>query len=341
MSPFEKKKSDPLKTLSEREIQSKLYGVYRKPHLEEASEPSNFKKALEQVSEKETVPEPDLFNRSNPSSKTATAPAKSDPSLAGNPDARPEARKETQRIERFIHQENKIVQRAPRLKPAENPVFKQAYILKQILLPKLKGLGRVVSQFLLRVVTLILSSLISLANLRDARSRRILSWMMAGGLLFLIVTGIQWLNTQREKAMKSPRKTVTAQVPAVLEENSDAEVQDAAVDPELEAAGSTLSSLSPRVASDNGPSTEPKPYVIQVATYISLADAKKMSANLETEGFPSFVEGLSRQSGRLYHCVFLGRYKTYSQAESQLNEFKKKAVAKPFQDAFIRALSEN
>ena len=92
---------------------------------------------------------------------------------------------------------------------------------------------------------------------------------------------------------------------------------------------------------EGGSQTAVKPYVIQIATYINREDAQKMSDQLVQEGFPSFIENLSRQNGKVYFCVFIGRFGAYSEAESMLSEFKKKAIAQPFQDAFIRALGSH
>ena len=61
---------------------------------------------------------------------------------------------------------------------------------------------------------------------------------------------------------------------------------------------------------------------------------------LENAGIPVFVKSLSRPSGKVYYSLFLGRFKSYSEAQRQFESFKKLEASRPFKDAFIRTLSE-
>ena len=79
-------------------------------------------------------------------------------------------------------------------------------------------------------------------------------------------------------------------------------------------------------------------YAIQVATFASKNDADSLAKKLKGSGLKAFVRSLTRPGGRVYQCVFLGRFATYGEAESMLAEFKKQESAKPFQDAFVRTL---
>lgn len=81
-------------------------------------------------------------------------------------------------------------------------------------------------------------------------------------------------------------------------------------------------------------------YAIQVCTYASQGDAERLVARLQNENFTAFVKDLRRSAtGKVYYAVFAGRFKDYDEAKTALANFQKKEISKPFQDAFIRTLS--
>ncbi len=79
-------------------------------------------------------------------------------------------------------------------------------------------------------------------------------------------------------------------------------------------------------------------YSIQIATFAGPEDAGRLAAKLKDENADAFVRQLERPGGKIYYCVFVGHYKDFRTAEENLSQFKKKSFAKPFQDAFARAL---
>lgn len=81
-------------------------------------------------------------------------------------------------------------------------------------------------------------------------------------------------------------------------------------------------------------------YVVQVATYAFETDADRMAKQMVENGWPAFVQGLSRAGGRIYYSVFLGRFESYSSSQKTFEKFKKADIAKPFSDAFIRKLRQ-
>jgi cell division septation protein DedD len=80
-------------------------------------------------------------------------------------------------------------------------------------------------------------------------------------------------------------------------------------------------------------------YVIQVATYAVLEDANRIIQSLKQAGFESFFKKQVRNStGHSFFTVCLGRFESYTNAQETLAKFRKAAVARPFQDAFIRTM---
>ncbi|GEM_PF-2409320 len=79
-------------------------------------------------------------------------------------------------------------------------------------------------------------------------------------------------------------------------------------------------------------------YVVQVAIYLKEEDAQKVAGRIATAHFPTFVEPLRRTNGKTLYPVFLGRYPTLREAQTQLREFRKKPIAKDFPDSFVRSL---
>ena len=81
-----------------------------------------------------------------------------------------------------------------------------------------------------------------------------------------------------------------------------------------------------------------KPYVIQVCTYASEADANKLVDQMKQLHLSAFAQSLARSSGKTFYLVFLGRFETFQEAQLKLKEFRSQPIAKDFQDSFVREL---
>ena len=108
--------------------------------------------------------------------------------------------------------------------------------------------------------------------------------------------------------------------------------------PAPEAVESTSSESTPAPA-EVAPSAPLDQYVLQVATYVTEADAVSLQNELQSNGFDSFVRDLSRSGGRVYYDVFIGRFATFKDAQKGMQDFKASPASKPFGDAFVRRLS--
>ncbi|MBI4115205.1 MAG: SPOR domain-containing protein [Candidatus Omnitrophica bacterium] len=138
------------------------------------------------------------------------------------------------------------------------------------------------------------------------------------GLLFL---AIHTLNAHRVKSMQLS-KPIT---PATVKSSKEREVKIEPAAPPIKKAP------SPPVATQ-------KPYVIQVCTYAREQDAQNLARQMADQKLSAFAQSLQRTNGKTFYAVFLGRFGTFREAQTQLEEFRKKPIAANFSDSFIRAL---
>lgn len=186
---------------------------------------------------------------------------------------------------------------------------------------------------------------------QNIAARRILYWGAAVGVVFLLFGGVNKLNTNREIAMKSKYKigeakpvsstealvasaplpvTTTSEVPAV-ESSRPVVITPVPVKPKA------LAVVSSAVREER--TTNSLPYVIQVVTYPSQRDAEQIVNALKREQLKAFIKENKRPSGRVFYVVYLGGFRTEAEAQAQLLKFRAKEVARPFPDAFVRANS--
>lgn len=213
-------------------------------------------------------------------------------------------------------------------------------------------------------------------NLGNPKIRTALYWLLGAGVLVSLFFGVHLLNVQREAAMKSPIKKKEVSAPKVerpaaeaavvttelvrseqrtatpVNTSSNASIDNSRTDssePRNESVANESSVEPARVEStaanasvDNAliETQSSGRYVIQVATYAGPNDANRMREQFADAGIPVFVQSLSRPSGKVYYSLFLGRFKSYSEAQSQFEKFKGLESSRPFKDAFIRTLGE-
>ena len=308
MSAFDpKKKNNDLRTLTEKEIQSKLYGRFftDQPVVDgNAYQPAK------------PSPQPEAVKILKP----AEPAEKKSPSFSSTKTAPP---KETS----YSYSAKNISPQPSKASPS--PLSASL---------RLAGLS------VLRVGQMALAGLLRFAlsiDLRKPQMRRALLWMTGTFTVVAIFAGIHLLNLNREAAMKAPRKNLplemetlpAAAIPAAHETHTP--LVPAPVTKKIPAAVvSAPQPVPPPVVI-----AKETPYAIQIATFVGTNDAERLSENLKKEGLKSFVKPLRRSGEKTYYCVFIGGFSDYSEAEKNLAEFKKKPVAKPFQDSFIRTLN--
>lgn len=199
-----------------------------------------------------------------------------------------------------------------------------------------------------------LAFILKILDPRKPQARRLLYSITACVLVAALFVGVFRLNAQRKKAMlgEIPRATAVqtplvssapvveaAKVPAVTVDLTDAtseaiqkeESQEMILKALENSSGGSLSAVAPPVSAGK--------YVIQVATYVLVEDANRVIESLKQAGFESFYKKQIRNStGNTFYTVCLGRFESYPLAQENLAKFRKAAVARPFQDAFIRTL---
>ena len=88
----------------------------------------------------------------------------------------------------------------------------------------------------------------------------------------------------------------------------------------------------------NIPPANGKAFTIQICTYRTETDARKLIARLEAFKLPAYYQIVpSKQSGSSkFYLVLIGQDPSYSDAQNRLLEFKQLAISKEFPDSYIR-----
>ncbi len=347
-----KKSGADLKTLSENEIQQRLYGHLRPPRTGLPARPAQAVKPL-------TVSEPKPAIKQAPVTSPSLAPNPAKPSEDTKDlfrfSAQPETEKKSLAAERPVRTERPSVPANPVPKIAANKknTFKPVLdFISQKLLPflgkALKAVFMPVFQLIAALIGWTVQFFLKI-DYRDVRVRRTFYWTLGIGVFALMLVSIHVLNMKREFAMKHMPKVVYSKQTSKKKVKP---VPPPVVTPAAETSASTSTGEAVSAApgseqtvsgSDSTPAaaveTPQKGYVIQIATFASQTDAQKLVDRLRQDQWACFAKPLVRPGGKTYYCVFLGAFKSYPEAEGKLADFKKKDISKPFQDAFIRTLS--
>lgn len=166
------------------------------------------------------------------------------------------------------------------------------------------------------------------------------------GLLVVacLLLGIHALNAYRATTMKNPKPRMRAESSrrATSKPTQPAKKMPAtfvAPEPVLKPVEEPAGPAAfPPVAKPLPLVAEDKPYVIQVCTYTKEEDAQKLVERMKTSGLPAFEEPLRRANGKTFYPVFLGRFKTFREAQAGLEKFREKPMADEFSDSFVRSL---
>lgn len=340
-----KKNTESLKTLSEKEIQAKLYGHIR-TNFRPAGEETSFKSAAASKSSS-----PALFKSAESSSVTlsgtatmTTAPVKKEEKMRAN--VQPSL------ISKYQEKTTKPA------KMNVGPFF-------------LNGLKWVISR-LVFALRWTVSSAWNAFRVFDFR-RPLTQRFVYGGLAVLVLTGlffgIHQLNLKREAAMKEApenarkmaAKKSAAKVLAADQEQQALSLplqddkEDAVLEPPSNPAIVSKNAVKTKkkiskkkTDSENAPAATTAVtgredfqgpfYAIQIATFATREDAGNLIDKFKQAGWDAFEKSLTRSGSRLYYCVFVGRFSNRQEAETKLTDFKRSEVSKPFQDAFVRSL---
>lgn len=335
-----KKNTEALKTLSEKEIQAKLYGHIRSDFRPAGEEALTFKSPAATRSSAPSLSKSaeSSITLSSAATMTATPPKK-------------EGKIKT-------HSQPSLVSKyqGKAIKTAQNkrgPFF-------------LNGLKWVISRliFWLRWIVSSAWNAFRVFDFRRPLTQRFVTGGIAALMLVVLFFGIHQLNLKREAAMKEApenARKMAAKISAAKVQAADQEDQVLSL-PVQDEAIVFDESAKPAIASNKVVKTKKKIfqkktvlekvpagvtgredfqgpfYAIQVATFAVREDAGKLVDQFKESGWDAFEKSLTRSGGRLYYCVFVGRFSNRQEAENKLTDFKRREVSKPFQDAFVRAL---
>ena len=302
-----KKNGQNLRTLTEKEIQDKLYGSYRSAAAVVQDEPRVEREVVKPV-----------IRTSEASDHETVKPVTPRPTFSRPPVKALPVRAETKKFlkESGVH---------------------LGSLVKVILTVPLRFLQKI----LLGLAGLLISF-----DFRKPKIRLLTSWLVGLAFLGLLFVSIHHLNMKREGAMKNPpkhahAKTVQASkahaAPVSKKEGKETSPQTAVTPPE---SNEVTEEKSVGVSSDAETEITPEAYgyAIQVATFAAREDADRLVTRLGEAQLDAFVKPLSRVGGRTYYCVFTGRFKTFQKAQKALELFRKKSIGQSFRDAFVRSI---
>ncbi|HXV27346.1 MAG TPA: SPOR domain-containing protein [bacterium] len=355
-----RKKTEQLRTLSEKEIQEKLYGRFQMT-MKETSLESPPMPALKNSFQTATLDNADhkpgdLFSFSSASVKTNAAPRpakyeeeegeiefpKSVPAPLADLDSK------TVQGSKFAERDSRETKpRAFTKPPSSGPAFAPR--------PKLtgggvkffqnaaaaigKGIGSILSLILKLVAGFFEGSIVFL---KRGQNRY---WVGALVFLSILLVSIHHLNVRREIAMKAPRPrhTESSTTPHISSRSAVPAAASSSRPLAQEISDQTSPLSATNVDSETptqtlGPTESDGLFVVQIVTYANEDDAIQLQARLRQDGLQTLLRKSTRSSGKTYFTVFVGRFKTYREAQEMLARFQKKEISKPFQDAFIRTL---
>lgn len=85
------------------------------------------------------------------------------------------------------------------------------------------------------------------------------------------------------------------------------------------------------------PSRDEKVYAVQICTYRTESDAKKLVERLSELQLPAYyLSSSARSDSGKFYWVMVGKDASYTQAHERLNEFKQLPISKEFSDSYIR-----
>lgn len=351
--------------LTEKEIQEKLYGSYNKPGGYASGLPSSSSPVSSGGGRPGgTASEGELSLGHQPKVPGQKETLTTEISELTREEQRQqrEKRKERERAARIkewadeeveaLNQDHDKSWYEPPSRIAPTPGERTAAALRGIF-SQLKPVVAGVRTFLGWVVKILVGGLLGLlqqiSRLKFLHARRVLYWASGVSFLLILFWAIHFLNVQREAAMKMPRKSLPAS--AGMREGNQV-LQTSSREGVSEPNGVSSNNERPGPNTNKPSADAPEettvqkpaaggvesPFVIQVATFARQGDAERLVRNLEEAGIASFVRALRSASGRTYYSVFLGGYRNYQEAQRELEAFRRKDIAKPFPDAFIRTL---
>lgn len=360
MGIFSKKKGgEGLRILSENEIRKKLYG----PLLNESSETSN-QNAVHAI--KNSIPvqtanqtSPIAFKSSADDLFLQSAHGEKKDAVASNIQNAPDQKN---RVQKFIQQEQQIVANVypSKEKSESGTAEKKAPVIKKESVEAFKKGAAQFGKNVWKVTAFLFAIFFRILTSVDLKRKKVRQALIGAAVLAgmsYVFFSIHKLNMSREVAMTTKRST-----PPVEVVNSEAPVStsaEASKKKESLSSGSETPSTQTDQNSLSGTKSKPdtgaaaiedvaspsepvsdKPYSIQIATYVGHNDSDRMVNRLLELKLPAFVQPLERPGGKVYFCIFVGRYKSYAEADKALNEFRKTSIAASFQDSFVRSLKK-
>ncbi|HOW59422.1 MAG TPA: SPOR domain-containing protein [Candidatus Omnitrophota bacterium] len=338
-----KLKNSQISTLSESEIQKKLYGEFNAGDSEFATnergsvkpsgvEPSFLKNDLKRQDEKEKAKAaPDLFNVSQDNIANAI-PAKTSTPESKSVEIKPPY------VPPRDFDKKAVLSNSP----------KESIGVPKVYAHRLGEKGRTDGVlFFEKIKVGFLEFFSQFSNYKHLVSKKLLFSSAVILVVVMLFWSVSVLNSQREEAMKgryrlaeASRKITTNHVEANVSTQAAAAPLGNQVTKPREVVITPVqmrrTDPSETKSETNRPNNEGGHYVIQVVTYPSIEDAQKVVDALKRDNLKAFLKENKRPSGRVFYIVMIGGFSTETEAQAQLLKFRAKEIARPFQDAFVK-----
>lgn len=342
-----KKDSGQLRTLSEKEIQDKLYGSFRVNQELTHELPSESKHGSSTPTMiQDSAPESqDLFQQP-PAQKIEPLRLGEDRIRASLDKKKEGMRLAAAKFKEWADEEIETATSAVQLgwkeekKKARHATNPPRHYPKPEVGEIIRTLAGRVTEFFSFLINKMGGAIRALVSQLTSVKQR--GYWASGFAIFLLLISVHFLNVRHEAAMKLPRLSRPARS---LPKNTEPAVNFLVTTAKEAIVGS--SPLSPVSKTGEEQSVAPAsiindserlPFVIQVCTYAAEEDATRLVERVHRENLSAFVKKSKRAGGKTYYSVFVGRFKDYSEAQKILAQFRKKEISRNFQDAFIRTL---
>ncbi|MBI4970963.1 MAG: SPOR domain-containing protein [Candidatus Omnitrophica bacterium] len=343
MPLFRKPKEENLKSLSEKDIQQRLYGFFHQDRAVQVAPPPTKKspKSTVDLRSVEVTPagiiQTDLFRSQDSTTRSLIDEDKKENVMvsekyfeAKRPVFSPEIEASSD-VEELVKKTSSTVRKTTTRKTKKDK--KRSDTFKKISIFVLEGLVTGSKTLFLWVSRGFSSFVLWLSESRGSESRRVpakfilVSLAVIGtGLIFFNV----WSTRMKQHSGSASNHAVRHALPKSVATRIVPVSSDALSKPQ---------EMELIVPTQQAAVVEKKYFSIQVCVAQSSEGAATIVRKLRAGGLPAFYDAGSGKRGSRIYKIMLGKFETFQSAKQQLEAFKKTRVMEPYQDSFIRNLT--
>ncbi len=353
------KKSDSMKTLTEEEIQERLYGEFTKSDLNK--DKHKFEKPAKQVTKNSHA---DLEDRSDVNTEQDLFSFEK-PKVQVDEDDKPKEKdieEENLRIDYTEEDEKEDESEAEDLTKNDAQDIIDSFELDEKILKQKKSIETVTYTFPEKETPLDNKEIKKTKNkytesIKDTLSSfkidfaefvdkiKTISPMVIGlavlTIVFLIIVFNMWSRSSRNDVIAPSDNVAKRSFSSVIPGKSSGTTESVTAITGLPSTAKSTDDTA-QVSDTSGGGIEPvKPikdsfYTIQICVYEDKQRALDLVTRLKQDGVDAFYESITTRTGRVLYTVYRGRYETLRVANNSFTDFKKTDGFKEFPDSFIK-----